>query len=475
MPKTRKSQKPRRRAQKNDPLGSFQLGTLWEYESDRRISTKELNQAIFRNTLYLYAKGVQKGDVVILQNGNSIQFFVDLFALWKLGAIAAPLHPKSKPNEIENLVRFTKAKLILSERTSQVHPIKLTRPFRAQKCSLNDPCLLLLTSGSTSPEPKIVVHNYRSISNKISLLQKQFQPWELKRTLCFLPTSFGHGLICNCLLPLLTGNELILSRIFDIPYAMSFDSILKKTKPTFLSSVPAFWNMLIMGKVNLSKQNSLRRIHCASSPMQKNIWDFVQQYFPKVDFRNVYGITELAGWIGMTEPHNSFQSFCVGKIFDGQIRILRKKPHDESGEIQVRSKSLMMQYWGHPKLPSTKWFHTGDMGYLDSKSNLFLRGRSKNVINTGGTKIYAEEIDQLIVQHPSVQDACSFGLEHPIFGEVIAIAIVLRPHSNLQEIKKWCQRQLNYVKVPRKWYVVDSLPRNERGKVNRDHLKKMIK
>ncbi len=147
------------------------------------------------------------------------------------------------------------------------------------------------------------------------------------------------------------------------------------------------------------------------------------------------------------------------------------------GEVAVNTPSLMAGYFELPELTDAAlngdWFRTGDIGEIDADGKLILVGRSKFEINKGGIKIPAEEIDALLERHPAIAEACAFSLPDSLSGETVAAAIVFKEGlaSNPMEIRNWSEANIRREAAPSKLFVLDALPRTDRGKLNRDRVR----
>jgi len=115
------------------------------------------------------------------------------------------------------------------------------------------------------------------------------------------------------------------------------------------------------------------------------------------------------------------------------------------------------------------WFRTGDQGYLDDDGYLFLTGRLKEIINRGGEKVSPREVDEVLLQHPAVEQAVAFALPHKVLGEEVAAAIVLvdGAEATERELRDFAGEHLAPFKVPRKWVFVDEVPKGATGKLQR--------
>jgi acyl-CoA synthetase (AMP-forming)/AMP-acid ligase II len=119
------------------------------------------------------------------------------------------------------------------------------------------------------------------------------------------------------------------------------------------------------------------------------------------------------------------------------------------------------------------WLHTGDLAYLDDDGYLYICGRKKDMIIRGGNNIYATDVEAVLLEHPSIQEAAVAGVEHPVLGEDVAAWVVLRADTTLDadELGAFCAERLADYKRPRHLYFVDELPRNATGKVMKHHLR----
>jgi len=144
----------------------------------------------------------------------------------------------------------------------------------------------------------------------------------------------------------------------------------------------------------------------------------------------------------------------------------------------IQGPNVVSEYENNPEANAKSftngWFRTGDQGFLDSDGYLTLTGRLKELINRGGEKIGPREIDEVLLAHPAIAEAVAFGVPHPMWGEEVAAAIVLKePHSEAA-ILAFCKERLADFKMPKKLYVVDTIPRTATGKIQRGAVAKAL-
>ena len=489
------------------------LGSIKDYETGEFWNKNEFFQEIKYRIAYFVNIGIKKKEKVIIAHGNNIRFFADLFALWHLNASAVCIDNNIGISEFDNIKNTCSSKFII---VNGKMPAKISK-FKnknikfidTMKCNkgifnlknkdikfdanFESIALILFTSGTTGI-PKGVVHTFRSLISKwISL--ENFVPLKyMKNSMCLLPTNFGHGLICNCLYPLLNGNTLLILPKFNLALLSKLNKIIDDNDITYMSSVPSVWKIVL----KLSKKpikESLKLITCGSAPLSAFLWKNIQDWSSIKRVWNTYGITETGSWIAGTQGNNILpKDGMTGKGWGTNIMISKdisnitneisllssnnSMKRNEKGYIWVQTTSLMQGYLGLKKMTNAvicgSWFFTGDLGYLDSKGNLVLTGRVRNEINTGGIKVTPEDIDIILERHPKIIESCTFGMPDDLAGEIVATAIIIKGKSSLlaHEIYKWTCKYISDYKAPKVWYKVEEIPKTLRGKINREEVAK---
>jgi aryl carrier-like protein len=167
----------------------------------------------------------------------------------------------------------------------------------------------------------------------------------------------------------------------------------------------------------------------------------------------------------------------VGLPAGPKIRILSETGNSSSvgqiGEVAIQGPNVMKGYSqnsvANDQAFAEGWFRTGDLGYLDAEGYLFLTGRIKEQINRGGEKISPVEIDQVLLQHSSVQQAVTFAMPHPTLGEEVAAAVVREKDADLNEqtLRRWLSQRLAPYKIPKKMFFLEDIPKGPTGKIQR--------
>ncbi|MFC1935921.1 class I adenylate-forming enzyme family protein [Chloroflexota bacterium] len=485
------------------------LGRIIDHDQGIDLSPSELrNETVRRRGIY-YSLGMRRGSKAIICHGNSYEFFADLLALWEIGVCCIPVDSQTSANELANLIRHCDAKLliykgvldtqslnasldapILTVDSGEINQVERDSPsqrFVDQNVTWEDEALILYTSGSTG-EPKGVLHTFRSLMARLYLLRADVGLGLLNTSLTLLPTNFGHGLICNSLYPLLNGCTLVILPAFNVSLLSDLGALIDRYQISFMSSVPTVWKMALRLSAP-PKSATLKRIHCGSAPLGADLFGGIRKWCGTNNVKNTYGITEVGSWLAGTEDDVSdFIDGYIGKGWGTDIIILDdgsdpsavnpkryELPVNGEGDVWVRTPALMAGYYKRPDLTAqvvkNTWFSTGDKGYKDNGGSLVLVGRKRHEINKAGMKIYPEDIDLALEQSPDVADVCTFAIDDPLAGQVVGVAVVLKSvRADLEPVKAWLKTRISPHKFPTKWFPVDSIPKDTRGKVNREKV-----
>jgi acyl-CoA synthetase (AMP-forming)/AMP-acid ligase II len=201
----------------------------------------------------------------------------------------------------------------------------------------------------------------------------------------------------------------------------------------------------------------------------------MEDYFG-VPILEAYGMTEASHQMASNPlPPGARKPGSVGPGTGVQITILDGKgspvPTGALGEVCIAGPNVIREYENNPAATAEaffgEWFRTGDQGRMDEEGYLFLTGRLKELINRGGEKISPREIDEVLLVHPQVAEAVCFGVPHPIWGEEVVAAVVLREPTSEAELIAWCQERLAGFKCPKKIHIVKQIPRTASGKIQR--------
>ena len=484
-------------------LLELEVGNLIEPFSGRRWDRAEIIRQVALRVARFQERGLAPGDRVFLPFGNRLEFFAELLSIWRLGGCAIPVDARLTAFEVENLSRTAKPRFaVIDEATPDNLSSALTlagigvfetsevssAEGEASQIRLDDDALILFTSGSTG-EPKGVVHTHRSLRARWIGLRDHLPNAAFARSLCMLPTHFGHGLICNCLFPWLSGCDLYITPPFRPDLVMKLGSLIDEHEITFMSSVPPIWKLALKFAKPPQRQ-TLQRVHCGSAPLSAVAWDDIRKWTGTRQVCNAYGITETGSWVaGLDDCDVPAEDGLIGTGWGAVIQILRTDDTTqplraenrcavgESGYVWLNTPALMKGYFGRDDLTLKAvrdgWFMTGDIGVLDEHGRLLLRGRERDEINKGGMKIYPSDIDAVVERFDRAKDVCAFALDDAIYGQSVGMAVVLADEKpeTIRALHAQMSSQLAEQKMPSRWWSLEDIPRTSRGKLNRDAVK----
>lgn len=479
---------------------------LKEYETGRSLTYGELNRLGNRLAHYFQNElGLQKGDCVAVLAENCLEYVMLFAAAQKLGFTLVPLNYRLAAPELDFMLRNAGPRVVISENKFQnllesapayeaiPHRFtledlsELTNPslntpgdttFPVQPVHEDDPIFILYTSGTTGfPKGALYSHKmlfWNSINTAISLIVNSES-----RTLNVMPPFHTGG--WNVLLtPFLHhGGYTVLFKKFDPPSVLQ---ALAQERCTLFMGVPTMLKMLadepFFAKSDLS---SLLYLIVGGEPMPIPL---IEQWHAKgVSVRQGYGMTEVGP--NLTSLHQSDAVRKRGSIgrpnFYVETRITDEHgsdvPANQPGELLLRGPMVTPGYWRNPEATAAAffegWFRSGDLVRMDEEGYLFVVDRLKNMFISGGENVYPVEIERILVNHPAVSEAAVVGISDEKWGEVGRAFVVLKAGTNAveTELLDFCRAHLAKFKVPRSVVFLETLPKNDAGKINRQALR----
>ncbi len=298
-----------------------------------------------------------------------------------------------------------------------------------------------------------------------------------------MPLFHIHGLVASTLATLLSGGTVVVPGKFN---PLAFWRLVREERVTWYTAVPTIHQMLLERAARLDGTNrpgSLRFARSCSSPLSPQIMRQVEEVFG-VPMLEAYGMTEAAHQMASNPlPPHPRKAGSVGPA-TGSVRISimdERGNHLEPGqrgEVVIQGPNIFNGYENNPEANASAfadgWFRTGDEGRLDGDGYLQLTGRIKELINRAGEKIAPRQIDEVLLAHPAVAEAVAFGFPHPVLGEEVAAAVVLRTPESESALLKFCRQRLAAFECPKKLHIVESIPRTATGKVQRRAVAKAI-
>lgn len=445
---------------------------ITDVETSQTTSGAELLSKAQKRCEDFKKQGLQAGQRVFIEYGNSTAFFIDLFALWLAESCAVPIDPGNPDIEVQQLINHCKASYRLTEPGTNLIETEFSK-----LSSPNAHAHLILYTSGTSGTPKGVVHSLESIEQRLICLKQSVATEEFRKSLCILPTHFGHGLIGNSLFPLFIGADLFIGKTFSALNIQSLAQTLNHYEITFVSSVPSIWNLLESAQKTLFK--SVVRIHCASADFTENLLAKIKSWSPSADVYNVYGTTETAGWVSGHKITSSQDVGFVGHGWGMQLTVTNLNS-EEIGSVHIKGPGLALEYWGLTELSEARLknsvFNTGDIGEWNSEKGLRLKGRNDDLINKGGLKVNPNEVENVLLTNDSIASVSVFSVEHAITQQTVVAAICFKPNTQMTsaELESWCRAHMPAYRIPSYWMILKELPVTIRGKVDKKSLKELF-
>jgi acyl-CoA synthetase (AMP-forming)/AMP-acid ligase II len=341
----------------------------------------------------------------------------------------------------------------------------------------DDIALVLHTSGTTS-RPKQVPLSNANLCCSATYIRRALELSAADRCLNVMPLFHIHGLASALLASLAAGGSLICTPGF---YAPRFLDWLTDFEPSWYTAVPTM-HQAILARAGLERagahprSTSLRFIRSSSAPLPPQVMAELERVF-SVPVVEAYGMTEASHQMASNPlPPGRRKPGSVGRASGPEIAIMhdgRLVPSGVTGEIVIRGPNVMGGYVANADANesafSSGWFRTGDLGWLDDESYLFISGRTKEIINRGGEKISPREIDEALLEHPAVAQALAFALPDARLGEEVAAAVVLKTGTVADEsaLREFVSGRLADFKVPRRIVLLDEIPKGPTGKPQR--------
>ncbi|HKM02300.1 MAG TPA: class I adenylate-forming enzyme family protein [Sedimentibacter sp.] len=437
---------------------------------------------------------------------NSIKYAISFFSILYSESIVVPIYYGSSDYEIINTLRSCECDYIITE-TNELEKIiaalknyeysvsilnidtseiinSRTEAEKIQKSNFTnnknnkDVALMLHTSGSLDSPKRVMLSHENLICN----IQANIQSLSLTNkdiSLIALPMVFGYCNTAQFLTHVFLGAKIVISDSFFLP--KKFFELVENKKITNFTGVPTMLIMITEYR-HIYKYNysSLRYICFGGGVSSKEQILSFMEALPGVEFIHTYGQTECGPRVSaLLSPDTKKKLGSVGKAIPGVeidiVETIDKYVNQNIacvGEIVVKSPSVMVGYYNNEEatinVKRNGWLYTGDLGYIDDEGFLFIVGRKKNVIISGGLNIYPEEIEGVIREIEGVELVRVRGIEDKYLGEVpIADIVVRNKLMDEKEVFLYCKSKLSQYKLPNKINFVDELALTYNGKIKR--------
>jgi len=476
-----------------------------------RWTYRQLGELAFQFARELEARGIGKGDRVVLWGDNGAEWIGAFFGCMLRGAIAVPMDRIAAPDFAQRVMSDVDAKLIVCANVLKEHAAarpcltleelsdalaqRSVDPYTPVAFNRDDPAQIVFTSGTTA-EPRGVVLTHGNILASVDPIEREFPKYRRSerlfhpiRFLELLPLSHVFGQFMGMFIPTLLGGTVHFQDSFKptdiietikherISVLVAVPRVVESLKNKLRDDLGEFIekNWEIAEKEHFLKRwwrfRRIRRgfgwkfwaIISGGAALDQN----TEEFWRRLGYVVVqgYGLTETSSLISLNHP------FKVGRRSIGKVLPGREMKLDaETGEILVRGENVARQYWQGKELkPVTGeegWFRTGDLGAMDEEGNLYFKGRSKNVIVTpAGLKVYPEDLEQALRKQPQVRDCVVFGIAKGGNAEACAVLLLNNGDSDGNVVANANRTLADFQKI-RRWFVWpdDDFPRTSTQK-----------
>ncbi|HXI25442.1 MAG TPA: acyl--CoA ligase [Pyrinomonadaceae bacterium] len=471
------------------------------YSSSGSISYDEFAEQVDELANQLTDFGLRKGDRIAMAQPNGLEVIASFLAASTVGT-AAPLNPSYTQDEFKFYLQDTDARalivpadsaeaardaanecnvLIIDALIDNKGRVRFSagqklNTARRQEEHPENIALILHTSGTTSRPKRVPLAH----ANLLTSARNVAHTYELNRedvSLCVMPLFHVHGLVASTLATFATGGTVVVPPKFN---PLSFWSTVREQRATWYSAVPTIHQVLLSRAKGKRPEGAeqLRFIRSCSASLAPQLMVDMEATFG-APVLEAYGMTEAAHQMASNPlPPAARKAGSVGQGTSVEIAILDEAgnilPTGATGEVSIKGANVFAGYEGNAQANaesfSNGWFRTGDQGTLDEDGYLTLVGRIKELINRGGEKISPREIDEVLLCHPSVAEACCFGIPDRVYGEGVAAVVVLKDAATEKDLIAHCRSSLSDFKCPTTIYITDSIPRTATGKIQRRNV-----
>lgn len=425
------------------------------------------------------------------------------WGIWRAGGIAVPLCISYPFPSLQYLIEDTCAEYLIvgPEYEELLSPYKKNTSIRfitlaeinsegtgnLPEIDKSRGAMILYTSGTTSL-PKGVLTTHENIEAQITTLVKAWHWSSEDYTVGILPLHHVHGIINVLCCALWSGATIQFLHPFN---AEEVFEVFEEGKVTVFMAVPTIYFKLIA------------QFEVFPEERQRKLTPIMEKFRLMVSGSAALPVSVMAKWkeisghtllerYGMTEIgmaisnpyHHDRKAGYIGQALEGvEIRLVNEENQvimpGHAGEIQVKGPSVFKEYWGKPEATAKTftedgWFKTGDIAIIEAGYFRILGRDSIDIIKSGGYKISALEIEEILRQYPGIKDIAVVGIPDDEWGEVVVAALVLEKPIDIKSLNSWLRERMPAYKTPRSYQIIEDLPRNAMGKVTKNELKKLF-
>jgi acyl-CoA synthetase (AMP-forming)/AMP-acid ligase II len=463
-------------------------------DGDRTITYQELADRCARLAVALAELGVQRGDRVALLAANGHRYLEAFFGLPAAGIVLVPLNTRLAPAELAHIVQHSGARVLITDRDPVgldmlvehviTMPDDYERMLEAAEATPSlvrvgsDEVAALFYTGGTTGLPKGVMLTH---GNLVANAFNKILACSLVADDVFLgaPAMFHVAGIAPLTGLAWLGGMTVTAPMFDP--AACLDLISRHGVTIFLPVPTMLAALVAEQRARPRDVSSLRLLGHAGSPIAATLIRQAHEVFPDAELAQFYGATETSSVVTRLRNEEAtldtdLAGSCGQPAVGVAVRTVRLDGSDcdpgEVGEVLARSNAVMVGYWQNAAATADAlrdgWYHTGDLGYLDERSYLFVVDRAKDMIVSGAENVYSVEVEDALYRHPAVAEAAVFGVPDERWGEAVHAIVV--PHAGVavtgEALRAHCRELIAGYKVPKVIEIsTEPLPKSGPGKI----------
>jgi oxalate---CoA ligase len=460
---------------------------LEEARGTRSLTFAGLRHAVLAMERCLDSAGLPPGARVAVSFSEPVEFATALIALLGAGRVAIPLDPAAPAADVSRVLAVACPAAAVADASFGIQSgLPVLRPDAASAdppgADVADASaaggIFLCTSGTTGT-PKGILLRDGQLAHVADSVVRVHRLTAADRGYCSLPLFHVNAEVVGLLATLRAGSRLALDRKFS---RRGFWDMIRGREITWINAVPAIISILAMDPPAAAPA-PVRFVRSASAPLPLSALERFEDALG-IPIIETYGMTEAASMITANPLDGPRKPGSAGLPAGAEVRVQTPDTGalaGEVGRVQIRGAGIITRYaeGGRPgAFDAEGWLDTGDLGYLDEDGYLFLVGRSDDVINRGGEKIYPREIEEILLAQPGVRTAAVVGAPDDVLGERPVAYVV--PEAGWPEVKvdkavrEACQEALPRHKQPSEFYLVPELPSGPTGKIVRGRLRDLV-
>jgi len=467
------------------------------YEKDAKYSYAQLKKKVGQYRNFLYAQGIRPTDNVGLFAKNSAGFIFSYLAVVSLGGAVVPLNTMLTGREASFILADSQARYILTDKELQLNTGDIVSPptqiliqnineetsrvsypaAPAIPMQETDPCVILYTSGTTG-RPKGALLSHRNLITNAEAFSKVTEAAASDNTLCVLPMFHSFAWTCCVTTALYNGASITIVETFSPKEVIQ---TIREMGVTVVMGVPAMYSYY----ASLATPADLAGVRLFAAGGASLPLEILNSFYTKTGKKVIegYGLSEASPAVAFN-PLGATKPGSIGLPVPGvEVKIIagdgRETVTGEIGEIIVKGPNVMLGYYGLPgeteEALRNGWLYTGDLAYKDEDGYIFIVDRKKDMVIVSGLNVYPREVEEIIYQHPLVQEAAVIGVPDKKRGETVRAFIVPKEgmQLNKKELLSFLKKNLASYKLPREIIEVGAMPKTATGKISKKDLRQL--